>query len=78
VAYTLAGRFGLWAWLALLYALLLGLVRIAVGGHFLSDVIASGFFVWIGWFMLAALICTGDGARCGEQGNTDKRLPKAA
>lgn len=78
VAYTLTGRFGVWAWVTVLYALLLGLMRIAVGGHFLSDVIASGFFVWIGWFMLSALICPGDAARCGEADNDAERSPKAA
>lgn len=78
VAYTLTGRFGVWAWVTVLYALVLGLMRIAVGGHFLSDVIASGFFVWIGWFMLSALICPGNAARCGEADNDAERSPKVA
>lgn len=43
-----------WFALALAYALAIGLLRIASGGHFLSDVLASGFFVWIGYLMLRA------------------------
>jgi len=60
VAYTLSGRVGLWTAVALAYALILGVTRIAVGAHYLSDVIASGFFVWLGWYMLTGLICGRD------------------
>jgi lipid A 4'-phosphatase len=67
VAYTLSGRVGAWALLALANALAVGVTRIAVGGHFLSDVLASGFFVWIGWYMLAAVICARHGANCGAE-----------
>ncbi len=57
VAYTLSNRFGLWAVITLVYALVLAVVRIASGGHFLSDVVSSGLFMLIGWFLLHALIC---------------------
>ena len=56
VAYSLSGRFGTWAVVALAYAVVLSFVRIASGGHFPSDVLASAFFVLMGWFVLGALI----------------------
>jgi len=37
------------AWFALLFGTLIGLVRIIQGGHFLSDVIFSGFFVYFSY-----------------------------
>ncbi len=55
VAYGLSGRFGPWAVVALVYAVVLSLARIASGGHFPSDVLASAFFVLMGWFVLCAL-----------------------
>jgi lipid A 4'-phosphatase len=55
VAYSLSGRFGPWAVVALVYAVVLSLARIASGGHFPSDVLASAFFVLMGWFVLCAL-----------------------
>jgi lipid A 4'-phosphatase len=78
VAYTLTGRLGVWTLLALAYALILGLTRIAVGGHFLSDVIASGFFVWIGWYMLAAVICGDRSLRCDDGGSPGGPLTDAS
>jgi lipid A 4'-phosphatase len=62
VAAELAGVRRLWFALALAYALAISLLRVASGGHFPSDVIASGFFVWIGYLML--------GAALGERGST--------
>jgi lipid A 4'-phosphatase len=41
VALTVAGRRRPWAWLAFGYASFVGGMRIAVGAHFLSDVLAS-------------------------------------
>ncbi|MBK1653734.1 phosphatase PAP2 family protein [Allochromatium vinosum] len=52
VAATLAGRGSLWMWLALVYALGVGLARLVSGGHFLSDVLTSLFLVWIGYLLL--------------------------
>ncbi len=37
------------AWFALTFGTLIGLVRIVQGGHFLSDVIFSGFFVYFSY-----------------------------
>ncbi|MBK5970226.1 phosphoesterase PA-phosphatase [Thiorhodovibrio winogradskyi] len=54
VAAELASARSIWFALALGYALAIGFIRIASGGHFLSDVIASAFFVWIGYFMIRA------------------------
>jgi hypothetical protein len=40
-------------------------------------VVASGFFVWIGWYMLAAVICGDRGLRCGEGGSATGPLTHA-
>ncbi len=40
---------------------MLGLARMAQGGHFLSDVLASGFFVWATCWLLHRWIVAGDG-----------------
>jgi len=56
VAFDLSGGFGGWVCVALLYAVVLSVVRIAAGAHFLSDVVASAFFVWMGWLMLLSFI----------------------
>ncbi|AGA92292.1 PAP2 (acid phosphatase) superfamily protein [Thioflavicoccus mobilis 8321] len=47
VALLAKRRRGLWLGAALGYALLIGLARIAAGGHFLSDVVTSFFIVLI-------------------------------
>lgn len=52
VAATLAGRGSPWMWLALLYALAVGLARLVSGGHFFSDVLTSLWLVWIGYRLL--------------------------
>jgi lipid A 4'-phosphatase len=52
VAAILAGRGSLWVWLALVYALGVGVARLVAGGHFLSDVLTSLFLVWIGYRLL--------------------------
>lgn len=54
VAAELASVRSGWFVLALAYALAIGLARIASGGHFVSDVLASAFLVWIGYLMLAS------------------------
>lgn len=56
VAATLRGPRSPWFTFALGYALAVGAARIAAGGHFLSDVLASGLLVWIGWWLLRALL----------------------
>jgi lipid A 4'-phosphatase len=55
VAAILAGRGSLWVWMALVYALAVGLARLVSGGHFLSDVLTSLFLVWIGYRLLGRL-----------------------
>ncbi|MTW20262.1 phosphatase PAP2 family protein [Allochromatium palmeri] len=52
-AAILAGRGSLWVWLALVYALAVGLARLVSGGHFLSDVLTSLFLMWIGYRLLS-------------------------
>lgn len=53
VAWLLGGRRrALWLALAMAYALLVGVARIAAGGHFLSDVLTSYFVVALGAFLL--------------------------
>ncbi|NVZ09945.1 phosphatase PAP2 family protein [Allochromatium humboldtianum] len=54
-AATLAGRGSPWMWLALVYALGVGLARLVSGGHFLSDVLTSLLLVWIGYRLLGWL-----------------------
>lgn len=56
VAVELARVRSAWFLLALGYAIAIGMIRIASGSHFLSDVLASGFFVWLGYLMLAAAL----------------------
>lgn len=55
VAATLAGRGSPWMWLALVYALAVGVARLVSGGHFLSDVLTSLLLVWIGYRLLGRL-----------------------
>lgn len=52
VALLAKRRRQLWISAAVAYGLLIGFVRIAAGGHFLSDVVASFFIVLILTFML--------------------------
>lgn len=52
VAAILAGPSSPWVWLALVYALAVGVARLVSGGHFLSDVLTSLFLVWIGYRLL--------------------------
>ncbi len=54
----------LWIALALAYTLLIALVRVGAGGHWLSDAVTSMFLVGIGWMMLSAWLCAGDWRRC--------------
>ncbi len=56
VAVVLFGSKSPWVALALVYALLIGVVRIIAGGHFLSDVLVSGWLVWVGYWMLRCWI----------------------
>jgi lipid A 4'-phosphatase len=56
VAATLAGPRAPWVAAALLYTALVGLARIAAGGHFFSDVIISILLVWVGFLMLRHLL----------------------
>lgn len=55
VAAILAGRGSPWVWLALVYALGVGLARLVSGGHFFSDVLTSLLLVWIGYRLLGRL-----------------------
>ncbi|EXJ16810.1 phosphatase PAP2 family protein [Imhoffiella purpurea] len=55
VAAVLAGCRSWWVAAALIYSLMVGFVRIAAGGHFLSDVVTSFFLVLIGALMLYRL-----------------------
>lgn len=55
VASILAGRGSPWVWLALVYALAVGLARLVAGGHFLSDVLTSLFLVWVGYRLLGRM-----------------------
>lgn len=52
VAVLLRGRRSPWVLVALAYAGLVGLARVAAGGHFPSDVLISFLLVWIGYLML--------------------------
>jgi lipid A 4'-phosphatase len=54
----------LWIALAVGYTLLVALVRIGAGGHWLSDTVTSMFLVGIGWMMLSGWFCAGDWRRC--------------
>jgi lipid A 4'-phosphatase len=54
----------LWIALAVGYTLLVALVRIGAGGHWLSDAVTSMFLVGIGWMMLSGWLCGGDWRRC--------------
>jgi lipid A 4'-phosphatase len=44
-----------WFVLALGYALVISGLRMASGGHFLSDILTSAALVWIGYWMLVAI-----------------------
>lgn len=52
VAVVLRGARSAWVLVAVGYALLVGLARVAAGGHFLSDVLVSYLLVWIGALVL--------------------------
>lgn len=52
VAWLTAQQRALWVGIAIGYALLVGLVRIGAGGHFLSDVLVSYFIVAIAGLIL--------------------------
>ena len=66
VAATLFGRRSAWTIAALGYAIVVGLARIAAGGHFLSDVITSGLLVLIGYLALNELFVRRQGAAAAE------------
>ena len=55
VAHLLAGPRSTWILLAAVYTALVGLARMAAGGHFLSDVLASVFMVLFGYLLLRHL-----------------------
>jgi lipid A 4'-phosphatase len=55
VAHLLAGPRSRWVLLAAVYTALVGLARMAAGGHFLSDVITSVFLVLFGYSLLRRL-----------------------
>lgn len=59
VAAVLFGARSRWALAAALFAAFVAVARIAAGGHFLSDVIASAFFVWFGYYVLFRLFFSG-------------------
>jgi lipid A 4'-phosphatase len=61
VAHLLAGPRSGWLAAAVLYTALVGLARMAAGGHFLSDVLVSVFLVLLGYLLLRHLICRGEG-----------------
>ncbi len=63
VATTLTGCRSPWVLAAILYTGLIAYIRIAAGGHFLSDVVTSIFLVPIGALMLHRLVF-GREARC--------------
>ncbi|MGB5831641.1 MAG: phosphatase PAP2 family protein [Thiohalocapsa sp.] len=55
VAAILFGRRSRWVLATTVYAVLIGLVRIAAGGHYASDVLTSGFLVLFGYLILHRL-----------------------
>ncbi len=55
VAHLLAGPRSVWFALATLYTLLVGLARMAAGGHFASDVATAVFLVLLGYLLLKRL-----------------------
>lgn len=55
VAHLLAGPRSRWLLLAAVYTALVGLARMAAGGHFLSDVVTSVFLVLFGYLLLRRL-----------------------
>jgi lipid A 4'-phosphatase len=57
VAHLLGGPRSTWILLAALYTALVGLARMAAGGHFLSDVLTSVFLVLFGYLVLRRLFC---------------------
>jgi lipid A 4'-phosphatase len=57
VAHLLGGPRSGWFIAAVLYTALVGLARMAAGGHFLSDVLASVFLVLLGYLLLRHLFC---------------------
>jgi len=52
VAAVLFGSKSRWALVAILYAGLVGLVRMAAGGHYFSDVVTSAFLLLFGYLIL--------------------------
>ena len=57
VAHLLGGPRCPWVVLAAFYTALVGLARMAAGGHFVSDVVTSVFLVLFGYMMLRHLLC---------------------
>ncbi|MCF7985236.1 MAG: phosphatase PAP2 family protein [Thiohalocapsa sp.] len=55
VAAVLFGPRSRWAVAAALFTALVAVARVAAGGHFLSDVLASAFFVLFGYYFLFRL-----------------------
>jgi lipid A 4'-phosphatase len=60
VAHLLGGPRSGWLIAAALYTALVGLARMAAGGHFLSDVLTSVFLVLLGYLLLRHLIGRGE------------------
>ncbi|KAA6184055.1 phosphatase PAP2 family protein [Thiohalocapsa marina] len=75
VAAVLSGPHSGWVLLATLYALLVGLARIAAGGHFVSDVVTSGFLVLFGYLVLHHLLL-GAGNRVADAAGTVRGRPR--
>ncbi len=51
-AFVLLSRRKRWLWLPILAGILIGFTRIAQGGHFLGDVLFSGWVVWFNTYLL--------------------------
>lgn len=66
VAHLLAGPRSAWVLLAMLYTLLVGLARMAAGGHFLSDAVVAACLVLFGYLMLRRLFERGDRASMAD------------
>lgn len=64
VAHLLGGARSPWVPLAAIYTAAVGIARMAAGGHFLSDAVASVFLVLFGYLALRRLL------RCGTEGPT--------
>lgn len=56
VAFVVVPRRRLWLWLAFGYGVLVGGMRVASGGHFLSDVVTSVLVVWLMTIVLYRLV----------------------